>query len=49
MKLDRRNDPVTITDFRGIGSRETRDRQTATMWLMAVVMIVAFAVWVVAK
>jgi hypothetical protein len=49
MKLDRRNDPVTITDFRGIGSREVQTRQTVTAWLMAVVIIVAFIVGVVAK
>ena len=49
MKLNRRNDPVTITDFRGIGSRDVQTRQTVTAWLMAVVIILAFAVWAVAK
>lgn len=49
MKLNRRNDPVTITDFRGIGSRDVQTRQTVTAWLMAVVIIVAFAVWAVVK
>lgn len=49
MKLNRRNDPVTITDFRRIGSRDVQTRQTMTAWLMAVVIIVAFAVGVVVK
>jgi hypothetical protein len=49
MKLDRRNDPVTITDFRHLGSRETSTRSTVTIWMMAAVIILAIIVKAVVR
>lgn len=48
MKLDRRNDPVTITDFRNPRSRDSGQRVTVLAWLMFFVIITALAVGAVA-
>lgn len=44
MKLDRRNEPVTITDFRQMGSHESRERATAMAWLMVLAIIAAIVI-----
>lgn len=49
MKLDRRNEPVTITDFRRIGLRESRERAMAMAWLMVLAIIGAIIVGAVAR
>ena len=49
MKINRRNEPVTITDFRHLGSRESRARSTMTVWLMLVVIGAAIIVKAVVR
>jgi hypothetical protein len=49
MKLDRRNDPVTITDFRRTRQHDSGERATLTVWLMFFVIITALVVGAVVE